>query len=362
MSQAAESAALHARVRRFIDESLAGTTAEAFDALACDVARYQARYVPAVASALARAGLRPAELDRADELPALPTDVFRLRRVAAHPAVDDARVFATSGTTDALRGRHPFRDLETYRRGAMAWAERMLWPDGRRLRVVLLAGDEARAPESSLSYMLARFADHLGQGAWFWDGERLDVGGLERCLTEVNQAGEPALVAGTSFAFVHLCDTVRGALPLPPGSRVMQTGGFKGRSREVAAHELRGAVARLFALAPSVVVAEYGMTELSSQLYQPGAADGAREPATRYLPPPWLRVDAADPLTLATLPRGQEGIARFVDLANVDSAIAVQTADRVVVSGDGSVDLLGRSPGAPPRGCSLALEHLLTDG
>jgi hypothetical protein len=362
MTAHAESDELHARVRRFIDESLAGPTTEAFDALACDLARFQARTVPAVASALARAGRDAASLRRADELPALPTDVFRLRRVAAHPEAEDLRVFATSGTTDALRGRHSFRELETYRRGAMAWAERMLWPDGARLRVVLLANDEARAVESSLSYMLARFAEHHGGGAWFWDGERLDVEGLRVDLMEIISMSEPVLVAGTSFAFVHLCDALASRLPLPSGSRVMQTGGFKGRSREVAADELRRTIADRFGLTPRAVVAEYGMTELSSQLYQPGAADASALPVTHYLPPPWLRVEAADPTSLAPLPRGQEGIARFVDLANVDSAVAVQTADRVIVAPDGSVELLGRLPGAPPRGCSLALEHLLSDG
>ena len=112
-----------------------------------------------------------------------------------------------------------------------------------------------------------------------------------------------------------------------------------------------------FAIADRAVVGEYGMTELSSQLYEatlvePGAPHGV------FVAPPWMRVVAVDPATLAPVPEGEIGIARIVDLANVDSAVAVQTADRVRVRGD-HVELLGRLPGATPRGCSLAVEEIL---
>src|SRR5262249_26293027 len=150
---------------------------------------------------------------------------------------------------------------------------------------------------------------------------------------------------------------------LPEGSRAMHTGGFKGRSREVAPHELRAAMASTFGIATQCVVGEYGMTELSSQLYEGTlrASAGLPTPATRhgvFVPPPWLRVAAVDPETLAPVPAGEVGILRFEDLANVDSALAVQTADRGRLV-DGGVELLGRLPGAPPRGCSLVVAELL---
>jgi hypothetical protein len=156
---------------------------------------------------------------------------------------------------------------------------------------------------------------------------------------------------------VHLIDALAGrVLALPEGSRAMQTGGFKGRSREVSAQELRDGVSRSLGLAASSVVGEYGMTELTSQLWAVPEGD---DPRWRYRAPPWMRVHACDPITLAELPTGHEGIARIEDLGNVESAWAVQTADRVVVDEDGSVTLLGRLPGATPRGCSLAVEELL---
>jgi hypothetical protein len=196
--------------------------------------------------------------------------------------------------------------------------------------------------------------------------------GLTRACAEARAAGDPALVLGTSFAFVHLLDaTPRGArsLALPPGSRVMQTGGFKGRSREVEAGELRLQIAAAFEVPASHVVAEYGMTELSSQLYEGtlaaslGALGAPSEPGI-YCPPPWVRVTAVDPLTLLPAPRVEgvtTGLARIVDLANVDSAVAVQTSDVVAIS-EAGIRLLGRAPGATPRGCSLAIDAMLSRG
>ena len=149
----------------------------------------------------------------------------------------------------------------------------------------------------------------------------------------------------------------------------MQTGGFKGKSREVDAAELRRSIAARFEVPESHVVSEYGMTELSSQLYETTlAAALGRWPAEEarhgvYAAPPWVRVTAVDPVTLAPLPDGDIGIARLVDLANVDSAVAIQTADRVRVlpssAGNHAIELLGRAPGAPPRGCSIAADDML---
>jgi hypothetical protein len=98
------------------------------------------------------------------------------------------------------------------------------------------------------------------------------------------------------------------------------------------------------------VIGEYGMTELSSQLYE--AAAGV------YVAPAWLRVTPVDPVTLRPVRDGEPGLARFVDLANVDSAVAVVTEDVIRRRGAG-IELLGRAAGAPERGCSLAMEALL---
>src|SRR5262249_37088436 len=136
----------------------------------------------------------------------------------------------------------------------------------------LVLAPRAGALESSLGFMLELFADRFAVRARYLqpkEGEPIDESGLTAALNEACRAGMPAVVMGTSFGFVHALDALRGArFALPPGSRAMHTGGFKGRSREVAPDELRAAIAGAFGLEIGSVVGEYGMTELSSQLYE----------------------------------------------------------------------------------------------
>jgi hypothetical protein len=167
-------------------------------------------------------------------------------------------------------------------------------------------------------------------------------------------------VLATSFALVHLLDAVQGdVLALPAGSRVMQTGRYKGRSREVPAAELRVATARLFAIDEGAIAGEYGMTELSSQLWE--VTSGGTGARGVYAAPPWVRVVPVNPETLAPVPDGADGLARIEDLANVDSAVVVLAQDRVRRIA-GGIELLGRASGAPPRGCSIAIDEMLGAG
>ncbi len=350
---------LHARVRA---EIARGGPADqrAFDALALELAAHQVDHVPAYGRLVqARGGLGRATGAR--DLPALPSDAFRFARIAAHPAELDVQVFRTSGTTRGgeLAGAHPLRTVETYEAAARAWAQRWLLRPRLR-RGISLVPSAADAPSSSLAFMVGSFLGELPGASTFVaaaDGAP-DVDRFAGAAREARERAEPALVLATSFALVLLLDHAGGAdLELPEGSVVMVTGGFKGRSREVAAPELYAAVARAFGLPVEDVIGEYGMTELSSQLYEDprSGPPGARV----YRAPPWVSVAAADPDTLAPLAPGAEGVARFVDLANVDSVCALQTLDWIRVEPDGGVRLFGRAPGAPPRGCSLALEDLL---
>lgn len=121
--------------------------------------------------------------------------------------------------------------------------------------------------------------------------------------------------------------------------------------------DLRASLAQAFGIDQSLIIGEYGMTEMSSQLYEPRILEPATKSST-YRAPGWIRVSAVDPETLAPLPPGTIGIARILDLANVDSSIGVLTSDLVRVLTNGDIELLGRAPGATPRGCSLAIEEL----
>jgi hypothetical protein len=366
----AESDALHARVQAFIQASIEAAATEPFDALALDLARFQAAHIPAIARLARARHLDLASTPDASRIPAVPCDVFRLARIAAHPASDDRALFRTSGSTQGLgaRGEHPLRRTDTYAMGALAWGRRLLFPDHARLRTLVLAPPPAEQPDSSLGFMLDLFARTLGGPFTFHIREgALDPVSVERAARDAREAREPVLVLATSFALVHLLEASAGLdLRLPEGSRVMQTGGFKGRSREVAPDELRRALMELFTVPEHHVIAEYGMTELSSQLYEGTlAAALGHLPGPRthglYLAPPWVRVTAVDPVSLDALPAGDVGLGRILDLANVDSSVAIQTADRVRVHPEG-VELLGRAPGATPRGCSIAIDEMLGQG
>jgi hypothetical protein len=360
-------AGLHARARTFIDESSAGRrTTDDFDGLGLDIAAYQADRVPGYARLLTAARLSARDAKALRDLPAVPTDAFRFARIAAHAPGDDAIVFRTSGTTASARGEHPLSTTKTYESAALAWGRWALFFDTPAEMTALIVGPRA-VGDSSLGFMLDLFADRLASRTRHLqpkEGEPIERAALVAALDEACAAGAPAVVMGTSFAFVHALDALGGArFMLPPGSRAMHTGGFKGRSREVAPEVLRAEIASAFGLETGAVVGEYGMTELSSQLYEgtlralrglptPRAAHGT------FVAPPWLRVVAVDPETLVPLPEGETGILRFEDLANVDGAVAVQTADLGRCHA-GAVELFGRAPGAPPRGCSLAIEELL---
>lgn len=346
-----EADALHARVRAKITGG-----DEPFDALAAALARHQARYAPGYARLCAARGVDP-ERDPPSALPAVPTDAFRLARVSTFPATLDVAVFRTSGTTVGARGAHAMRTLATYHDAAMVGAASTLFaPFGERARIVAVAPSPTRNPESSLSRMLGWFVEERGDArSVFVRPDDVDeaIDALERAALD-----GPLLVLATAFAWVHLIDRLDGrAIPLPHGSRAMQTGGFKGRSRELSADELRAMIARSFELPREEVVGEYGMTELTSQLWATPEV-GSTADRWLYRTPPWVRVVACDPATLQPLPTATRGIARIEDLGNVESAWAIQTADDVVVHEGGAVELIGRLPGATPRGCSLAVEEL----
>ena len=367
MSVVEQSDALHRRVRGFAE----GSDSAGFERLALDIARFQARHSEGFRRLC---DARGASLDDLDGIPAVPCDAFRVARVAIHPRSMDTERFETSGTTSRSAGVHAFRTTATYRRLALLGGRRaLLARDGARVTVVCLAPPPSR---SSLGFMMQVFAgewdgrclDRAGSadpGAadprrWAARADRVDVASVTRAAELARERGEPLLVLATAFALAALVEAVaeRG-IAAPVGSVVMLTGGFKGRRHDVSEPELRRRVGAALGIERSHMVGEYGMTELTSQLYEGtlGTPRGDDEPPV-YLPPRWLRVDAVDPEALRPVPEGEAGLARFVDLGNVDSAVAVVAQDLVRRRGDG-VELLGRRSGAPARGCSLAVEALL---
>ena len=296
---------------------------------------------------------------------AMPTDVFRFTRLAVHETNEDVRLFRTSGTTNGARGQHAVRDLALYDLAAERAARRMLFPDVERMRLVIIAPRSQELPDSSLSYMLGRFCDWFASScSHVWP---VDESKLRGALS----TDEPIAILGTSFALVHAHDALGDMrFSLAPGSRIMQTGGFKGRSRVIEPDAMRTMLSERYGVPDTHIVGEYGMTELSSQMYETALRDDLAgvSRTRRYWAPPWLRVRINDPATLEPI-RDQSGagVIQLDDLANLDSVCRIQTADlgRLLptdpeLDGEGQCfELHGRDANAVPRGCSLATEEAL---
>lgn len=356
---------LHARALHLITRLSSGARDErARDALLCDLLRAQSQTVAPYAKLCRHRSVQADAATHPDQWPALPTDVFRFARVASHRAEQDVVTFQTSGTTVGTRGQHALSNLTLYDAAAHNFAKHALFPDVHKLRLIIVAPSADEAPDSSLSYMLSRFIDWFGdhESVFVFRDGQLDLGALKDALDDACRTQQPVALLGTSFAFVHAEDQLGSArFALPHGSRLMQTGGFKGKSREVEPDALRLALSQRYGVPQSHVVSEYGMTELCSQMYESTLLDALRsrtDRPRRLIAPGWVRVTAVDPETLAPVAHGEVGIARIDDIANFGSVCAIQTSDRIQLVDDGFV-LLGRAPGSVPRGCSLAIEEAL---
>jgi hypothetical protein len=287
------------------------------------------------------------------------------RYCAAFGYTDRALPTTWSGTTQGTGGIHAMETAALYDAALLAGFDRFMLPDDARLRYFNLVPDPSERPHSSLGYMMGRVAEQRGEGRSGWYVRRDDLL-LEAFIDDLDEAcdgGVAVCIAGTAFAFVNLGDALarRGRrFALPAGSRVMETGGFKGRSRVVERADLYREIAGLFGIAQERIVAEYGMTEMTSQWYDTVLCNGAapETPLRAKQAPAWLRARVVGP-DGKDLPLGVVGAIVHVDCANRSSCIAIQTEDLGALTDDGLV-LLGREHGAALRGCSLDAESLQT--
>lgn len=292
------------------------------------------------------------------EIPPVPAAAFRDTPIAS--GTPEA-VFRTSGTTGGggSRGEHHVISLALYRAAARRNYRRHLMGGGGPLRVLSLIPGPRAVPDSSLSAMagfIAAERDVAGT-TWAFDPESGVNAGAVR---EAAAAGEPVLVLTTAFALVHLLEAVdREPLRFPEGSRMMETGGFKGRTAEVDRGALYDRTEHALGIPVSSIVNEYGMTELLSQAYDGVAAGAPPLPVRVHRFPPWVRTRALNPATLAPLPPGEPGLLAHFDLANAGSVCHILTEDLGCTTEDGTLRLLGRARGAHLRGCSLAVESFV---
>ena len=359
----AEAERLDGEILEAIGRGWADPLSEAeFDRLAREVFAHQHRFNPVYRQFCLMHGIgAPADVGSWREIPPVPTGAFKVGRWATFAEEREAAAFRTSGTTSGTAGVHRFETLGLMNAAIVTGGRRYLVPDRERIRCLFLSPPPSSAPDSSLVHMFAVFREAFGApGSDFFLTGRPGAGGLalDRLANALAGAvghGEPVLVAGAALTFHHVLSGLDGSWSLAAGSRAMVTGGFKGVRRAADPGSLARSIADRLGIPASHQVAEYGMTELSSQYYDAGLRSrlGAEEgPGLRI--PPWVRLRILDPVTGEDA--DGEGTLVHCDLANRASAIVIQTSDLGARVAEGGFELRGREPGAEARGCSLAAD------
>ena len=318
----------------------------------------------------------PASVRTLSDVPLMPvtafkTAVLQTQQAAAAPVC----VFETSGTTDGRPGTVRLSDPAHYDAALHATFEYFVLPDAPGpMRCISLVPTTSTRPCSSLGHMVQALATRYGdgQGGCFIGPAAaqhgaVDVDGLHGALQTASSDGTSTLILTTTIALdMAARQWPHGtSLRLPPGSRLMDTGGPKGSATPIDRQALLRRISALWGLESALCVGELGMTELGSQRYETTARAhlvGDVAPSRTYAGPPWLRSVVLDPLTMREVPEGVVGIVGHLDLANVQTCAFILTSDlgRIVnVNGAGAtLELWGRVPGSQLRGCGLDAESL----
>lgn len=348
-------------VLRFMaDEAASAERAETrFDALALAVFAYQFERNAPYRRFAAQRGRTPRTVKSWRDIPAVPINAFKDLTLSCRPPEESARVFMTSGTTKGgIRGQIHHSGLTIYDRSMTLNFARRFMAGRERMRMGILFPTERAMPNSSLAHYLALALDRFGAAGsrYLMSDAGIDRDAVTAELSRAEATGEPYALLGASYGFVHLMDALEGrTFALPDGSRILDTGGFKGQSREVAPDAFYGQLSACFGVPRDRCLNMYGMTELSTQFYDDG---NAVCPSVKS-GPPWIRSRLVNPLTGAEVPPGSVGVLVHHDLAHYNSVAAILTEDAGILV-EGGFRLLGRADGADAKGCSMAVEEFLT--
>jgi hypothetical protein len=307
-----------------------------------------------------RRGATPRRVTGWRQVPPVPISAFKDATLSCVPPADCERVFMTSGTSRGeVKGRNHHPTIAVWDLSMLRHFDQRFMQGSGRLPMLLLFPDEDQLPNSSLARYLSLAARRHGtpdSRSYIGPGG-LDVGGLCAALDRAVAQSQPIAVMGASFSVVHLLDALREQglrYALPEGSRILDTGGYKGQARDLPLDAFYDGLAETFGVPRSRCINMYGMTELSSQFYDAG---NQTVPSVKRAPH-WVRSRVLDPLSGRELPPGERGVLAHCDLANFNSAIAILTEDVGVAVEDGFL-LLGRAEGAQAKGCSLAVQEFL---
>jgi hypothetical protein len=310
---------------------------ETFDQIAMYRYRDQYAHVVVYREFCDYLGRTPERVLAVSQIPYLPISFFKTHQVLRAGA-DTSHYFTSSATTGMVPSKHYVPRLDVYEKSFRQGWELFYGPVENYCVLALLPSYLERTG-SSLVYMAQDMIQRSGHPK---SGFYLDqFKELSETLLALEASQTPTLLLGVTFALLDFSAQYPMALK---HTIVMETGGMKGRGREMIREEVHQKLSD--AWGGAAIHSEYGMTELLSQAYSLGGGV--------FSCPPWMRVnirDTEDPLT--RLPEGQSGGIDIIDLANADSCSFISTQDLGRATGPGQFKVLGRFDHAEIRGCNL---------
>lgn len=281
--------------------------------------------------------VHPSDVKELGQIPFLPIQFFKSHRVVSSPA-EIAETFTSSGTTGNIISKHLVTDMSWYRKSYLKSFERF-YGDIQDYVVLALLPNYLEREGSSLVYMVDDLIKRSGneKSGFFLN----NLTNLSENLSELDKKGQKTLLIGVSFALLDLIEKEQFSLN---NTIVMETGGMKGRRKEITRFELHETLQKGFGV--SEIHSEYGMTELLSQAYSKG--NGIFEC------PPWMKVltrDTEDALTIQGF--SKTGGINIIDLANYNSCSFIATQDLGKVHKNGQFEIIGRFDHSDIRGCNL---------
>lgn len=311
-----------------------------FQNVALDVFKFQAQNCSVYKRYIELVKCVPTEIKAVEDIPFLPIQFFKtheIRSFSSDPEIE----FSSSGTTGMQTSKHAVYKLSMYEKSFQD-AFYQFYPNGRDLTILALLPNYLEREGSSLIYMVDAL---IKQSKSAHSGFYLDdYSGLINRLEELEKQQNPVLLLGVSYALLDLIEMHSFKLN---HTLVMETGGMKGRRKEMIKSELHAVLKEGFGV--STIHSEYGMTELLSQAYS--------QTNERFLGSNWMKIlirDANDPFCL--LPSGQTGGINVIDLANLYSCSFIATQDLGKVHPDQSFEVLGRFDNSDIRGCNLLVQ------
>jgi hypothetical protein len=283
----------------------------------------------------------PLNLTNYHDIPFLPVSFFKTHNVVSGCS-NHEKIFLSSGTTGMERSRHIVSDLSVYNESLIQGFE-TFYGHLNQFTICSLTPDPSQNPDSSLIYMIDKW---ICQSRSVHSGFYLDrQEKLAELLTDPESLGKNTILIGLTYALLDFAEQFPVNIP---GVIIMETGGMKGRRKEIVRDELHACLGEKFGC--SAIHSEYGMTEMLSQAYSKG--NGV------FNTPSWMKVlirDTNDPLSL--LHNGKTGGINIIDLANFNSCSFLALQDLGRINNDGTFEVLGRFDFSDLRGCNLMIDE-----